>query len=82
MQKLLPFFTLLCALFVGVAVAPAADKAKKSTSHALKVSTDRSDAIYPRGQTVTFTVPTEPGSYYFDCQIHPAQMFGTFEVTA
>jgi heme/copper-type cytochrome/quinol oxidase subunit 2 len=33
-------------------------------------------------QTVTFTVPEEPGSYFFDCQIHPAQMYGTFEVTA
>lgn len=33
-------------------------------------------------QTLTFDVPAEPGSYYFDCQIHPAQMFGTFEVTA
>jgi len=33
-------------------------------------------------QLLTFDVPDEPGSYYFDCQIHPVQMFGTFEVTA
>ena len=34
------------------------------------------------GGLSTFDVPDEPGSYYFDCQIHPVQMFGTFEVTA
>jgi len=33
-------------------------------------------------QTLTFDVPTEPGSYFFECEIHPGQMFGTFEVTA
>jgi len=59
MKKLLPILSLFCVLFTAVALAPAADKAKKATSHALKVSTDRSDALYPRGQTVTFTVRLE-----------------------
>lgn len=56
MKKLLPLLSLFCVLFTAVALAPAAEKAKQAASHALKVSTDRSDAIYPRGQTVTFTV--------------------------
>lgn len=56
MKKLLPFFSLCCALFVLVAAAPAAEKAKQATRHALKVSADRPDALYARGQTVTFTI--------------------------
>lgn len=59
MKKLLPFLSLICVLFTAVALAPAAEKAKKAASHALKVSADRRDAIYPRGQTVTFTVRLE-----------------------
>jgi plastocyanin len=32
-------------------------------------------------QEVTFTAPTEPGSYLFHCDVHPQQMTGTLEVT-
>jgi cytochrome c oxidase subunit 2 len=32
-------------------------------------------------QTVTFTTPETPGSYFFHCDVHPVQMTGTFEVT-
>jgi cytochrome c oxidase subunit II len=32
-------------------------------------------------QTVTFTTPAEPGSYFFHCDVHPVQMIGTLEVT-
>jgi cytochrome c oxidase subunit 2 len=44
---------------------------------------DPADALPGPGdvQTLTFDVPAEPGDYYFDCEIHPQQMFGTFEVT-
>lgn len=56
MKKLLPFFFLCSALFVLVAAAPAAEKAKQSPRHSVKVSADRADALYPRGQTVTFTI--------------------------
>ncbi|MGH2634511.1 MAG: cupredoxin domain-containing protein [Tepidiformaceae bacterium] len=31
--------------------------------------------------TITFTTPG-PGTYYFECEFHPTQMFGTFTVTA
>jgi cytochrome c oxidase subunit II len=31
-------------------------------------------------QTVTFTTPSEPGSYFFHCDVHPVQMIGTLEV--
>ena len=30
--------------------------------------------------TITFTTPG-PGTYYFECEFHPTQMFGTFTVT-
>jgi plastocyanin len=33
-------------------------------------------------QKLTFDAPTDPGSYFFECEIHPGQMYGTFEVTA
>ena len=29
---------------------------------------------------LTFTAPKAPGSYYFQCDVHPAQMNGTFTV--
>lgn len=32
-------------------------------------------------QTVSFTAPAEPGSYFFHCDVHAQQMTGTFEVT-
>jgi len=31
--------------------------------------------------TISFTTPG-PGTYYFECEFHPTQMFGTFTVTA
>ncbi|HEX5479922.1 MAG TPA: cupredoxin domain-containing protein [Dehalococcoidia bacterium] len=31
-------------------------------------------------ETVTFTVPTAPGSYFFHCDAHPTQMTGTLVV--
>lgn len=31
--------------------------------------------------TITFTTPG-PGTYYYECEFHPDQMFGTFTVTA
>jgi len=58
MKRFLPFCT-LSAFVVAIAVAPAAEKAKPSTRHAVKVSADRSDALYARGETVTFTVRAE-----------------------
>ena len=33
-------------------------------------------------QTLTFTVPATPGDYYFHCDVHPTQMFGTLKVSA
>lgn len=30
----------------------------------------------------TFETPTTPGRYYFQCDVHPRQMFGVFEVVA
>lgn len=55
-----------------------------ATAPLIAVTVDPADAQPGPGdvQKLTFDVPTEPGSYYFDCQIHPQQMFGTFEVTA
>ena len=49
---------------------------------AVSVPYDKAKAGPGEVQMLTFDVPDEPGSYYFDCQIHPVQMFGTFEVTA
>lgn len=34
----------------------------------------------PCEQEVTFTAPTEPGTYYFRCDVHPTIMTGEFEV--
>jgi plastocyanin len=31
-------------------------------------------------ESVTFTTPTAPGSYYFHCDVHPTQMIGSLEV--
>lgn len=31
-------------------------------------------------ERVTFTAPEEPGTYYFQCDVHPAQMNGDFVV--
>jgi plastocyanin len=35
----------------------------------------------PKTVTYTFTVPSEPGSYFFRCDVHPELMTGTFVVT-
>jgi cytochrome c oxidase subunit II len=32
-------------------------------------------------ESVSFTAPTTPGTYFFHCDVHPDQMFGTFVVT-
>ncbi|HWQ18881.1 MAG TPA: cupredoxin domain-containing protein [Methanotrichaceae archaeon] len=32
----------------------------------------------PMATTYTFTAPTTPGTYFFRCDIHPAQMTGRF----
>jgi plastocyanin len=32
-------------------------------------------------QVVEFTTPSEPGSYFFHCDVHPTLMTGTLEVT-
>jgi cytochrome c oxidase subunit 2 len=32
-------------------------------------------------ESVTFQAPTTPGTYYFNCQVHPIQMTGDFVVT-
>ena len=37
--------------------------------------------VGPRIITYTFTAPTEPGSYFFRCDVHPEVMTGTFVVT-
>lgn len=54
-----------------------------ATAPLIARTVDPAEAVPGPGdvQTVTFDVPTDPGDYFFDCQIHPAQMFGTFEVT-
>ena len=31
-------------------------------------------------ESVTFTAPATPGTYYFHCDVHPTQMAGNFEV--
>lgn len=38
-------------------------------------------AVGPAVQEVTFTTPSEPGSYLFVCQLHPFSMTGTLEVS-
>lgn len=36
----------------------------------------------PDAETLyTFEAPADPGSYFFQCDVHPDQMSGTFEVT-
>jgi plastocyanin len=34
----------------------------------------------PKKTTYTFTAPSKPGNYYFQCDVHPAQMNGQFIV--
>jgi len=34
----------------------------------------------PKTITYSFTAPAQPGSYFFRCDVHPAQMTGTFVV--
>jgi plastocyanin len=34
----------------------------------------------PSTATFTFTAPSKPGSYFFHCDVHPTQMFGTVTV--
>ena len=33
-------------------------------------------------EQVDFKAPATPGEYYFHCDVHPTQMFGTFEVVS
>ena len=33
-------------------------------------------------EEVDFKAPATPGAYYFHCDVHPTQMFGTFEVVS
>ena len=55
---------------------------------AFYIAKDASQAIYNgdliKGPNVTrvetFQSPAQPGTYYFQCDVHPAQMFGTFIV--
>jgi plastocyanin len=35
----------------------------------------------PKTITYTFTVPSQPGNYFFRCDIHPEVMTDTFVVT-
>ncbi len=37
-------------------------------------------ATGPAKQTLTFTAPAQPGSYFFRCDVHPTQMKGTLTV--
>lgn len=48
----------LIALFAAVAISRAAENEKKP-AYALKVATERGDALYKRGETVTFVVRLE-----------------------
>ncbi|MFN8620239.1 MAG: cytochrome c oxidase subunit II [Chloroflexota bacterium] len=59
-------------------------ESKDASGPVIAVTEDPSKAKPGPGakQSVTFEVPDKPGTYFFDCQIHPQQMFGTFEVTA
>jgi len=34
-----------------------------------------------KSETFAFTAPAKPGNYYFQCDVHPAQMNGTLVVT-
>jgi len=36
----------------------------------------------PATRIYQFRAPAQPGNYYFQCDVHPAQMNGTFVVTA
>jgi plastocyanin len=38
----------------------------------------RGEIIGRGNATYTFTAPEEPGTYFFRCDVHPAQMTGTF----
>ncbi|RPJ53968.1 MAG: hypothetical protein EHJ95_01165 [Methanobacteriota archaeon] len=55
---------------------------------ALYTNTSASQAIYtgeivtgPRQIVYTFAAPEQPGTYFFRCDVHPAQMTGEFVVT-
>lgn len=55
---------------------------------ALYQSSSSTNAIFkgeiitgPRKTTYTFTAPSNPGNYYFQCDVHPTQMNGQFVVT-
>ena len=54
MQILLARRSLLLAALLMPALSAIAQDAKPSTNYVLKVSTDRADALYKSGETVTF----------------------------
>jgi plastocyanin len=63
---------------------------KDKVPHNLAVYTDKSAAkgIFvgevitgPKTITYRFTAPTNPGTYFFRCDVHPATMIGDFIVT-
>jgi plastocyanin len=63
---------------------------KDKIPHNLAVYTDKSAAkgIFvgevitgPKTITYRFTAPTNPGTYFFRCDVHPATMIGDFIVT-
>ena len=58
MKRLPLTLSLICALCFAVADLPAADpkETKTPARHVLRAATDRADALYRRGETVTFTV--------------------------
>ena len=56
MKSIRLFIGLVGAVFVGLAASRAAEK---STPYVLKVAADRGDALYERGETVTFVIRLE-----------------------
>jgi plastocyanin len=51
------------------------------TDSSARTSLFASDRVTgPKQVTFTFTAPATPGDYYFQCDVHPGQMHGTFVV--
>jgi plastocyanin/heme-degrading monooxygenase HmoA len=64
---------------VTTGVAPHNLAFYQSAGGDLLTETSRSEIITSGSTTVTFTTPG-PGTYYFQCDLHPGQMNGVFEV--